>query len=567
MTFDNQVLAGRSSTTSAFSPSPARVLVAGFVLVCAVLAVLPLNLPIGVGYWDLSMYLDSGYRIALGQMPHRDFFVPFGPLSTYLFWLFDTLFPNMHPVLAAQLPFGLLCLPFLLVVLRDVRSRTVGYLLVFSFLAMTLLPINIFQRFVQSSVDGFGIYNRQAGFALFLMVAAVWQARSRSVLLIVLTAALVMLALTKITAFAVALPLAALVVVQGRLSLRDACAVAVAAAVLVVAIELPSGLISSYLSDIREMVASNDGGTLRRLYATTSEQLATLLLLGALVFFAARGSARRITVGLRALPARPLRAIRVLSRVPALSFALLTLLAVLIESQNSGSQEFAFLLPAIFALMLPFGRWKTAPVPVVALVFCALMATEVAERVVRTGITLVSGQRIEVGETDPFRVVTKPQFIQQSGLWRAMTGREGDVFARASSLGYTLTQPSFYDRIDFQVFFLQSAGEAARALKTVTLPNGSPVRTAASLDFVDPVAYLAGLEPVKGLAVVMDPYRTVSPNLHARMLKAWADTDAILVPYCPSERMRIDIAALARPELDRRTRIELNPCWDAFVKS
>lgn len=46
---------------------------------------------------DLVIILEGGYRVLLGQLPYRDFFIPIGPVTFYLQAFFENLVgPNLH---------------------------------------------------------------------------------------------------------------------------------------------------------------------------------------------------------------------------------------------------------------------------------------------------------------------------------------------------------------------------------------------------------------------------------------------------------------------------------------
>ena len=137
------------------------------------LLLLPIWPVLGLYNWDVVYWLDAAHRINYGQIPHVDYFAAFGPLPQYGLWLMQKAFPSAHPILAAQLFYAFIGLPLLALVLCDMHSRWQSAVLAGAFIALLLLPANFFMTIFNFGFD-IGIYNRQAGFLLYLLVAGIW---------------------------------------------------------------------------------------------------------------------------------------------------------------------------------------------------------------------------------------------------------------------------------------------------------------------------------------------------------------------------------------------------------
>ena len=140
-----------TSPTQAAGSTMARAFWNDPLLLCglaALLAVagllLPVFMPLGSNYWDLSLYLDAAHRIANGQTPNKDFLTPVGPLVYYLFYAVNRVFPSAHPLLSTQWSILPVALPLFAIVLQEIdkSSRAAALALSLPFLLFVALPLN-----------------------------------------------------------------------------------------------------------------------------------------------------------------------------------------------------------------------------------------------------------------------------------------------------------------------------------------------------------------------------------------------------------------------------------------
>ncbi|MGL4729169.1 MAG: hypothetical protein ACRCWO_10465, partial [Bosea sp. (in: a-proteobacteria)] len=129
-----------------------------FIAFVLALLSLPVRLPIGPNYWDIAVYLDGGHRLALGHMPHRDFFAPVGGLSYLLFHAFELVWPNAHPLLIVQWCVLLVALPPIVLVTAHIARQSQGeaLALLLPFLFFAAVPINGVELYPSPGFDAYG---------------------------------------------------------------------------------------------------------------------------------------------------------------------------------------------------------------------------------------------------------------------------------------------------------------------------------------------------------------------------------------------------------------------------
>jgi hypothetical protein len=127
--------------------------------------------------------------------------------------------------------------------------------------------------------------------------------------------------------------------------------------------------------------------------------------------------------------------------------------------------------------------------------------------------------------------------------------------------------PSYilFSEIDFQVSWIVSVEEAARALLAYEETNGKRFNRIAAMDFVDPFPVMLKREPLKDMSIGNDPDRTLM-KLHERAIREIATADAILLPKCPVTQARNAIADAYAPSLAGRRIVALTPCFQMLVK-
>ena len=172
---------------------------------------------------------------------------------------------------------------------------------------------------------------------LYVLVTALWWPVQKRSLAVILTVLLTTLLFLKVTVFVAGLLLAVLAVFAGRLQWRGLLGGIVAFA-LVALVTLP--MLQAYLQDIFGMAQANGQSgkeMARRIFETLQISVGLYFLL--LVTTCAL-LLTELGLGSR------LHAERAGLRGSTIPFALLSLLGLLIESQNTGSHTLAFVVPA-----------------------------------------------------------------------------------------------------------------------------------------------------------------------------------------------------------------------------
>jgi hypothetical protein len=355
--------ASLGSRLRAKTKSPLFLLAVAFLLVCTLLA-LPVVVPIGPMYWDVVIYYDAANRIFNGQVPINDFFTPVGPLGYYVFAGWVTLFPNAQPALVAHWSLLAVTAPLMALVVWDVsqRSRGIGFALLVPFLLFALLPFNTREFYPFPGSDAFGIYNRQVCQVLYVLVAALMFVRNRYLLVALISLAMTALFFLKITGFVAGGIIAAYAFLAGRVKFRYALEALVIFAAVLAVIEVASGLVSHYVTDILRLVAMNSGTLLPRFLQSMSINFGVVFATSALALVLLWSDRRKLF--------ERFAADRQTSLTTAVSGFLdhngLWLLAVLFagvlfETQNTGSQAFIFLTPLIVAILLKASKLLSRP--------------------------------------------------------------------------------------------------------------------------------------------------------------------------------------------------------------
>ncbi len=557
-----------TSTTQRLALSPVTALLCLGMLAMS----LPLifrSIPLGANYWDVYLYLDSAWRVINGQTPHTDFFVACGALPFYLYALVFGLAPNAQPLLAAQYSILILALPLMLIVASDVarQSRFKALAVVLPFAIGALLPINMIEFFPSPGTDGIGLYNRQSGLVLYPLVAALvlmqpsW---ARTAVIAISASALFYI---KINSFAAAIGFCGYVFIAGRLSWRDAIAAGMFFLGSMAVVELSTGLVSSYIADIRAMLDHNSGALFTRLLTLASvklDVLAVLALLGAALVFVRSPDAQSTASG-------PLgKTIARLLRHPAIELVGFTGIACINEAQNTGSQEFLYLWPLLLlrlcdALHMPQGRAQMT----VLLLIAAATLPSMVKMLHRAGRAVVVAPGYHainlpiLGPLDSVRV--KPAHLERARELAEHYPKFKAAYASLAEQGQ-MSSSIIYSEPDFQAYFLIDAAAAAQALLAREASIGRRYASLYTLEFVDVMPLVLKRIPVKGLSVAYEPARGYPRGKYPEMLAALAMTEAILVPHCPDTPARLDMMEAVSSVIKDRQRIALTPCWDLYER-
>ncbi len=542
------------------------------------LLALPLKLPLGALYWDLYFAMDGAYRVSLGQVPHVDFFVPSGALPYYLLAIAQQAFPGAQPLLAAQYATVLITLPLMVLVVLDAagRSRALALWLTIPFALLTLLPFNAISFYPAPGVDGVGLYNRQSGLVLYVLLAAMFAMSDGWRRTIVVTIALAALFFLKINAFAPAVVLVAYGMVAGLVSFRSGLAALAGTAFLAVLIGLPTGMLGPYLSDIAAMASHNAGQLGGRLFTLLSVKFDVILPVALLVLALLAMDWRACLPYLRllfigSLPERA-HALRHLLTRDGVMLGVALIMAIVIENQNTGSQEFAFLWPLLLAILLrmpqrlpPGSRGRN----VVMILFAAATlptAVNILHMAARTAAVAPGFVGLDRPELKGLnQVIMRGQYrdhalAAQKHYPRARATYE--EFARAAQQPSTI----LYSEIEYQTFYLLDQADAMAAIRQREQARGRAFESVYTLGILDPMPYLLGKTPIRGVTISLDIGRGFPAARRDRLVSAARAAEVLLLPRCPVTPYILDVEAIFAPVLAERRREPLNDCWDIALK-
>jgi hypothetical protein len=540
---------------------------AALVVVLPLLLVLPLTLPMGAMYWDSYVYIEAAQRIFSGEVPNVDFYGPVGPLGYYLFAAGLRLFPHAQPLLLLQWSMLVVTGPAMALVVHDVarRSRLDAWALLVPFLAFALIPINTLDFSLYPGFDGFGTYNRHTSELLYVLAATLLFVRGRVTQAILLAILLTALFLSKITGFAVGGLIVAFAFVAGRIPIRTALAVALAFVAVLAGLQAAGGITIAYLAEIRLLLSENSGSIASRFFTVASQYFDVLAPAGLLVLLLlAAAFSRR-----RPQPSGRLAAFRQTIDQPWLWVAILALAGMAYETQNTGSQGFILLWPALLVLLrnradLPV-RMRMAVTVLVALIALPIashftLRTARAALAGMTNVALGSENLRNLGQ-----VSAKGDFLAEADRERAwLVAHKDEAFLKGPAGDTNSYRP--FAEIDYQVLWLEAADEAASAIRARETGTGQRFRTILSIDFVNVLPYLLDRGTTRFMSVGATPGRT-GHGLEPATQGAIEATDLVLVPRCTATKLSTELLAMYQPALAGRQRFELTPCYDAYLKA
>jgi hypothetical protein len=557
-------------------------LLGAFALVAVVLLMLPIRLPLGPNYWDLFTYVDTAYRMKLGQLPSVDFFVPVGPLGYGLYVALTSVFTQAHTLLAVQYSMLLIALPVMAMIASQAakKSRQDAVLLVIPFILFGLLPINVIELYPSPGFDGFGNYNRHTALLLYVLASALLFVESRSLAGILAILIGFALFLTKITGFVIGAVLILLALVTGRIGLRWVLITLAALSFPVFVLELRTTMISHYLSDIVELIGLNTGSILPRILTVLSLKLnvvlPAILLIGTVGWLDRQALCKTVSGIFES--GRPesgrLESGRLAAFKRFLDHDSIWLLALLVggmvfETQNTGSHEFILLWPGIVMLMRRYPLpWNMTALPVVVLAAIVVLPTPVTvvHRAIRAIISMPKYEPVAAPLLGPIgRVSAKSEIMLQS---RALLAHYADSRASFERITKRNVLPSYilFSEIDFQIGWLVSTQQAAEALLQYEADAKIRLEKIVTLDFVDPLPFMLNRTPLRDLSIGNDPERTLA-KLGAHVIAEVKSADAILVPLCPPTTARNTIFSAYARELEGRRTVALTPCFNMLVKN
>jgi hypothetical protein len=551
------------------------------IILALAVACLPLALfatvtmPIGPMYWDQYIYLDAANRIFDGQVPSIDFFAPVGGLGYYLFagWLY--LFPNGHPLLLSSWSLITLTAPIMALVILDVQKRSAvhAYGLLLPFLLFSLLPFNTGDFYPYPGSDGFGIYNRQVCQLLYVLAAGLIFVRGWKTLATVTALLMLCLLFIKVTGVVAGLVLCLMAFLTGRLQFRAALVGGGVFFAGIALLEVTSGTVSAYATDILSLVSMNDTSLLPRLLQAASLNFGVVLaccLLGLVLLI---NDFPAFSASLRAFLVKPgFPAFGKIADQPFLWLASFVAAGLLFESQNTGSQAFIFLWPLLLAILIDNYRHRgpsTSFAIVAILAFCATipLVVTITQKAARAWIGSVNNRPLANNNLKSMGFVGVRDTLSQ----RVQHMQTNYVAYRPAyqALAESGELPSFllYSDFEFQALWLQNADEVISAIRTFETENKVRLETIMTIDFTNPFPWLMDRHAPKYIAIGADPYRAVPPP-GQHVTAAVAAVDLALYPTCPPTAARLKLLNLYQPAFaPGHHRITLTPCFDAFVRN
>jgi len=522
-----------------------------------------LNAPIGPMYWDSYIYFDAAQRIKMGQVPNLDFATPVGPLGYYLFAWGQSLFPKAQPLLLVQWSILIVAAPLMFWLLAELRSqsRTTGFLILVPFLVFATFPANTQSFYPYPGLDGFGIYNRHTSLLLYVLMCGLMFMRDSAKLALFCAATMFALLLMKVTGFLAGGLFGLTALLAGRISVRHVLLATVAASAALSVLELHNGIVGAYMRDIAILLALNEEALLPRFLTVISLKLDVILPASVLVVMLFWNEQRQS--GPHASSEHP----RFFDR-SSVWLAVGLLGGVILETQNTGSQEFIFLWPVLIMIFqrvqLRSPNFKVAFLILAA--FCVISTfTKVTHRTLRAVAVAPTYVRPSLPELkDMGQVLTRPDFLQRAELFQSHYPENSAAFETLAKQGQ-LPSWQLFSEIDFQVFWLLSANQMVKDLKSFENRINTRLQSIMTLDFVNPFAWVLDRDATRHIQIGADPFRTV-PALSEEAKAAVEATDGVLRPKCPPTTNRLALQKIYAEALKDRTVIALNPCWDLLLR-
>jgi hypothetical protein len=543
-----------------------------FIAFVLLLLSLPIRLPIGPNYWDIAVYIDGGHRLMLGQIPHRDFFAPVGGLSYYLFRAFEIIWPNAHPLLIVQWCVLLLTLPPMVLVTAHVarRSRGEALALLLPFLFFAAVPINGVELYPSPGFDAYGNYNRHICLILYALVAVLWRLPKSGLKLALVFWLLAGLIGIKITGFMVGLGFVIHAAIAGRVGWRGVMLVLAALIAGLGVLDLMTGSVRAYLTDIASLIAMNRGSLAARFLTVASLEFDVIAGGFALTLLLLAMEWRGVAAGRSIVSGAYLRALAD-SNAARIGVALIG--GALFETQNTGSQEFIFLWPLVLPVMLlawrampddGYFRWR-AVILILAMATLLPHGMKILHRTARAVASAPGYVALNAPHLGPLgRVSAKAEHMRRAEI---LIDHYATHRAAYTALAQKNELPSaiLFSEPDYQLAWLMSVDRAIGALKAHETRTGRTLKSLYALDFVDIFSPVLRRDTALHVPIGLDAFRTF-PEPDAEILEALRKMEGILVPSCPVTHARRIILERFSPALAGRASIELTPCWTLWIK-
>ncbi len=554
----NPLLFVQKNTTRhrALSVVPVMLPIAALAFAMLLLA-LPIRMPIGPMYWDNFIFIDGASRVLAGQIPSVDFFAPVGPLAYWLSACMLWLFPNGQTVLLSSYAILFVTAPLMMLVMVDMARRNtwVAIALLAVFLFYALLPFNTSSYYPFPGSDGFGIYNRQGSQLLYVLVTAVLFVKGARMLPGIVGIVIAALFLTKITAFLAGGLICLFALISGRIIFRQAIIAAFIFTVLIGTVELMTGAVAAYVSDIAALVKMNSDGFAARMLQSVSRMFAI--------------TAATVILALVLFPSRQDLQTRKFNQ-PAFWLATTLLAGLFFESQNTGGQELIFLWPVVLSatpliMRNLFQPQKVAPALVFAAIIVLVPLANTAQSAARALVGMLRHQNIDfAGLKSLDNVTARPENLKRAGFMLTEYTKDQDdlkAFAKAGEL----PSPLLFSDPDFQIAWLKATSDAVIALQLLEA-KGFKYNSIMTMDFTNPFPFLTNKQAPQHIAIGADPSRAV-PAIDAKTITSVAATDVILVPLCPYTAATQNLENIYAAALIGRVQFNLTPCHSISLKA
>lgn len=550
----------------------AWLLLAGTIAITVLLLMLPLRAPIGAMYWDTFTYYDAAGRILSGQVPVRDFLMPAGPLGYAVAALWIWAFPQGQPALLLHWSILTVSLPLMALAVAALppERRALAAWLVLPFVVFSLLPFNGKEYYPFPGSDGFAYYNRQTCLALFPLVAGLVFARPGMLLTVLVAASMLVLFLLKITGFLAAGLICLFALAAGRLRFRDAAAAALGFGLVLGGIELTGGLVSGYLADILQLLRMNTGTLLPRVLQALSINFGLVISLGLLIAVLIAADRTEIRAALaRLMREKSAGAFAAFMDRPAFWLAAITIAGMAFETQNTAGQAMIFVWPLLLWTIVAQratagpGHAGLAVLALAGAVYLPLVVN-VVERAARAYVGATGNVALQHRNLRTLGAVSaRPSVMARAETMAAVYAGHRATFDDISARG-EMASSLLYSDFDFQILHLRELDRAIDAIRALEAARGARFETLLTLDFSNPVHWLMGRRAPVNITVGSDPYRAVPP-LDEATRKAVGGTDLALLPTCPPTPANLKLAAHFAEPLARHRRLQLTPCYDAFL--
>ena len=556
-------MSGGTRTLKSWILSPIILLAVVLLFLCILLSV-PLFIPIGPMYWDTYIYLDAAQRIKLGQVPAVDFQAPVGALEYYQFYWLQTLFPGGQPTLLAQWSALISAAPLMaaIIAVLDRHNRKIAFAILIPFLIFAVCPMNTQSFHSYPGVSGFGIYNRHTSLLLYVLTSALIFLPKGRTLAVVAALAMLALFLTKITGFLAGGLIGLYAIFAGRLLWQH---ILLAGAIFILALaglEFNHGMISAYLESIIALVGLNQGLLLSRFLTVFSIKLDVIIAAGCLILFLLWLDWR----GFFQTHATQNRTSR-LDR-DWVWLAIVLIAGTFLETQNTGSQEFIFLWPILLAMLrktsvlterhrlIVYCLVAVTVVPTVTkVVHGTLRFIAVAPTYVPAPVTDVKTMGLVSTRKDLMErvLLLETHYVQNADTYRQLAEQD------------ELPSWQLYSELDYQMYWIVSADHAVKAIRQFESTNGIHLNSLMNLDFVNPFPWILDRDATRNIQIGADPFRTVADVTPVEEASIRA-TDGVLRPSCPTTNPRLLLQRIYEKTLAGRTVVKLNDCWDLLLR-